>query len=55
MNQQRVSKRQRIAGWLVHIFTASGAYIGLLALYAIYQQKFLIAFWLMESPLSLML
>ncbi len=39
--------RQRLAGWLIHIFTASGAYLGVMALYAIYQQKPLTAFWLM--------
>jgi len=39
--------RQRLAGWLIHTFTASGAYVGLLALLAIYQQKPLQAFWLM--------
>jgi phosphatidylcholine synthase len=36
-----------LAGWLVHAFTASGAYVGVLALLAIYQGKFLPAFWLM--------
>lgn len=39
--------KQRFAGWLIHIFTASGAYVGLLALLAIYNQKPLSAFWLM--------
>jgi phosphatidylcholine synthase len=42
-----ITFRQRFAGWLVHAFTASGAYVGVLALYAIYQQKFLSALWLM--------
>jgi phosphatidylcholine synthase len=42
-----IAFRQRFAGWLVHAFTASGAYVGVLALYAIYQQKFLSALWLM--------
>lgn len=39
--------RQRLAGWLIHLFTASGAYVGLLALYAIYHQKPIAAFWCM--------
>lgn len=39
--------KQRFAGWLVHAFTASGAYVGVLALYAIYQNKFITALWLM--------
>lgn len=39
--------RQRVAGWLIHLFTASGAYVGLLALLAIHQQKPIAAFWLM--------
>jgi phosphatidylcholine synthase len=38
---------QRLAGWLVHALTASGAYVGLLALLAIHQNKLLLAFWLM--------
>jgi len=42
-----ITFRQQFAGWLVHAFTASGAYVGVLALYAIYQQKFLSALWLM--------
>jgi phosphatidylcholine synthase len=42
-----ITFRQRLAGWLVHAFTASGAYVGVLALYAIYQQNFLGALWLM--------
>lgn len=46
-NISTVSFRQQLAGWLVHSFTASGAYVGVLALYAIYQQKFLNALWLM--------
>jgi phosphatidylcholine synthase len=42
-----VSLAQRIAGWSVHIFTASGAVVGLLALLAIYQRELIPAFWLM--------
>jgi phosphatidylcholine synthase len=43
----KVSIRQKFAGWLVHAFTASGAYVGVLALLAIYEGKYLPAFWLM--------
>lgn len=42
-----VPARQRLAGWLVHLFTASGAYVGLLALLAIAHHQLLSAFWLM--------
>jgi phosphatidylcholine synthase len=41
------SFRHRLAGWLVHALTASGAYVGLLALLAIYDRKWVLAFWLM--------
>lgn len=43
----KVSFPQRIAGWLIHAFTASGACMGLMALYAIHQNNFLLALWLM--------
>lgn len=43
----QISRRQRFSGWLTHMFTASGAYVGVLALLAIYQQKPITAFWLM--------
>jgi phosphatidylcholine synthase len=46
-NLSHIHWRQRFAGWLIHIFTASGAYVGLLALVAIHQQKILASFWLM--------
>lgn len=42
-----VTWRARFASWLVHAFTASGAYVGLMALLAIYQGKLVAAFWLM--------
>lgn len=38
---------QRSLGWLIHAFTASGACVGLIALYAIYERNFLLALWLM--------
>ncbi len=43
----KVTLPQRIAGWLIHAFTASGACMGLMALYAIHQHNFLLALWLM--------
>lgn len=43
----KVSIAQRSAGWMIHMFTASGACFGLLALYAIHQQHLLEALWLM--------
>jgi phosphatidylcholine synthase len=51
INKDIVTWPQRLAGWLVHAFTASGAYIGLLALLAIHQNKLLLAFWLMGGTI----
>jgi len=42
---------QRWAGWWVHIFTASGAFVGLLAVVAIHELNFLRAFWLMGGAI----
>jgi len=36
-----------VLGWSIHAFTASGAFVGLLSLLAIYQHKLLLALWLM--------
>ncbi len=47
----QISSTQRIMGWSIHAFTASGACLGLLALYAIYQHEFLLAFWLMSATI----
>lgn len=38
---------RRSLGWLVHMFTASGACVGVLSLLAIYQGRNLLALWLM--------
>lgn len=46
-NQNTVTIQQRIAGWLVHAFTASGAFVGVLALLAIHQNHYLSALWFM--------
>lgn len=42
-----VGWQRRCLGWLIHAFTASGAFVGLLALVAIHEQRFLSALWLM--------
>ena len=42
---------RRCVGWLTHAFTASGACVGLLSLYAIYHQDFLLALWLMGAAI----
>lgn len=44
-----VSRQRRVAAWLVHLFTASGAVFGLLTLYAIHHSQYLIAFWWMAG------
>jgi phosphatidylcholine synthase len=46
-NNLAVSWRRSCLGWLIHAFTASGAFVGLLALDAIYEQEFVSAFSLM--------
>lgn len=42
---------RRVAAWLVHLFTASGAVFGLFALSAIHRQQFILAFWLMAATI----
>ena len=39
-------KAMRIRAWLLHLFTASGAFFGVLAIDQIYQQHFTNVFWL---------
>lgn len=43
----QISPRRRVSAWLIHLFTASAAIIGLYTLYATYQGYFILAFWLM--------
>jgi phosphatidylcholine synthase len=50
-SSERVSNVQRGLGWLIHAFTASGAFVGLLALLAIYQHNLLLALWLMGGAI----
>jgi len=47
LQQESITLQQRVYGWSVHIFTASGAFVGVLALNAIYHQNYLQALWLM--------
>lgn len=42
---------RRSLGWLVHAFTASGACIGVLSLFALYQGKYVLTFWLMAAAI----
>ena len=44
-----ISRQRRIAAWLVHLFTASGAVFGLFALWFIHLGGLLEAFWLMSA------
>lgn len=48
-NNRVISWTQRLAGWGVHIFTASGAVCGLLALLSIYKNDLIPAFWWMGA------
>jgi len=50
-SKKKVGLLQRSTGWLIHAFTASGACIGLLALFAIYEHNFLQALWLMGATI----
>jgi phosphatidylcholine synthase len=48
---KKISFLQRGIGWCIHLFTASGACVGLLALLAIYQHNLLKALWLMGTAI----
>lgn len=48
-----VTLKQRCLGWSIHAFTASGAFVGLLALLAIYHQNLLLALWLMSAAIAI--
>lgn len=50
-NPITISKGRRLTGWLIHLFTASGAIVGLLSLYAIDQHQYLVTFWLMIAAI----
>lgn len=51
VSSQPISITRRMTGWLVHAFTASGACVGLLSLYAIYQRDLTFALWLMGAAI----
>ncbi len=46
-----ISRRQKVAAWLVHLFTATGAVLGLFTLYAIHLGQFWLAFWIMGAAI----
>src|SRR3990167_5835366 len=46
-----ITYSQRWVGWLIHGFTASGACVGICALWAIYCHQFIAAFWLMGAAI----
>lgn len=48
---KRYSPQRRISAWLVHLFTASAAILGLFTLYAIYHGDYIAAFWLMGTTI----
>lgn len=50
-NTITVSKTRRLTGWSIHMFTASGAVVGLLSLLAIYERQYLTTFWLMIAAI----
>ncbi len=52
-NNLAISWQRCLAAWSVHALTASGAMLGLLALYAIYNQQLLASFWLMGAAIMI--
>lgn len=48
---KRYSPQRRFSAWLIHLFTASAAVLGLFTLYAIYHGEYVIAFWLMGATI----
>jgi len=48
-SSKEIKLPQRVLGWSIHAFTASGACVGLLSLLAIYQHNLLLALWLMSA------
>ena len=47
LSKQRFHPLQYLAAWLVHLFTASAACIGVMTLVKIYQHEYVFAMWLM--------
>lgn len=48
---KKIGLTRRCIGWSIHAFTASGACMGLLSLYAIYQHNLLLALWFMSAAI----
>lgn len=48
---RKANLKQRCIGWSIHMFTASGACVGLLSLLAIYRHNLLLALWLMGAAI----
>jgi phosphatidylcholine synthase len=46
-----ITWQTKCLGWLIHIFTASGAFVGLMALLSIYQHNWLASFWWMGAAI----
>lgn len=46
-----VSWQRKLLGWLIHLFTASGAFVGLMALLAVYRHNLIMAFWWMGAAI----
>jgi phosphatidylcholine synthase len=49
--QRKYSPQRYLYAWLIHLFTASAAILGVFTLYAIYQGNYLLAFWLMGGTI----
>lgn len=52
-SSEKVGLIQRTLGWMIHAFTASGAFVGLLSLLAISQNNMLLALWLMTAAIMI--
>lgn len=51
MNNKKFHFFHYMAAWAVHLFTASGAFFGVLTLDKIYQQEYTLALWLMAMTI----
>lgn len=50
-NLSGYSPQHRLSAWCVHLFTASGAILGLFTLFMTFQGEFITAFWLMGATI----
>lgn len=56
MNDQEIhhiSPQRKFSAWMIHLFTASAAILGLFTLHAIYQGHYIFAFWLMGVTIAI--